>query len=282
MKIIDAHQHYWNYNPVRDAWINDEMSVIQRDFLPEDLQGILAENKVSGTIAVQADQSLDETRFLLNLAENNDSILGVVGWIDLRSPNLEEDLKEFESQTYLSGFRHVVQGESDPLFMLRPDFLRGLEIIFERGYTYDILIYPHQLIAALELAKLFPNQPMVIDHMAKPYIKDGYIDGWAAIMKELSNYEQMYCKVSGLITEANWSQWTDKDIFPYLDHVTKYFSSDRLMFGSDWPVALVAGQYKEVLDLVKTYIQVWEEEDQRNILSRSAEEFYLKQIIDES
>ena len=275
MEIIDSHHHFWNYDPVTYAWIDDRMAVIQRDFLPEHFKPVLQENNVSGTIAVQADSSVSDTHFLLEKARENEFIKGVVGWIDLRSDTLEKKLDALDHETKLVGFRHIVQGEPDPLFVLDPQFRRGLEMIFERGYRYDLLIYPHQLISALELIRHFPEQPIVIDHIAKPYIAHQYIEGWAVMMREIAKYEHVYCKVSGMITEADWEAWEPSDIHPYLDVVTACFAPDRLMYGSDWPVLNVAGNYEQVIDLVLDYIKDWSEEDQRQIMGQTARSFYL-------
>lgn len=277
MEIIDAHQHFWYYSPETHGWIDESMSEIQRDFLPPHLHPILHENSVSGTIAVQADQSLEETNFLLDLATENDFIKGVVGWVDLKSEDLETQLDSLAHHEKLVGFRHIVQGEQDPQFVLRPEFRRGLEVIFERGYTYDLLIYPHQLVSALELIDAFQMAPIVIDHIAKPWIKDDYQKGWAVMMKEISHYSNVYCKWSGMITEANWETWEPEDLKPYLDVTAKCFTADRLMFGSDWPVLNVAGTYGQVINLVKDYIQNWTSEEQEKVMGRNAMKFYLKE-----
>lgn len=275
MEIIDSHHHFWHYDPVTYEWIDERMKVIQRDFLPEHFRPVLAEYGVTGTIAVQADSSIAETRFLLEKAEENDFIKGVVGWVDLRSDTLEKKLDALAHNRKLVGFRHIVQGEADPLFVLDPKFRRGLEIIFERGYTYDLLIYPHQLISALELVRKFPEHPIVIDHIAKPYIARRYIEGWAVMMGEISKYEQVRCKVSGMVTEAEWSAWEPADIHPYMDVVTDCFSPDRLMYGSDWPVLNVAANYGQVIGLVLDYIKDWSAEDRRKIMGGTARSFYL-------
>lgn len=275
MKIIDAHQHFWNYDPVRYDWIDQSMAVIRRDFLPGDLKPILEKNNVVGTIAVQAEQSVDETNFLLELADEFDFILGVVGWIDLQSDALGVQLDSLSHFDKLVGFRHIVQGEEDPLFVLRPEFIRGLEMIFERGYTYDLLIYPHQLVSALELIKLFPRAPIVIDHLAKPYIKRGFHDGWAAVMKEIGQHPEVYCKWSGMITEADWKKWQQADFSPYLETTFESFSADRLMFGSDWPVLNVAGTYHQVVNVVRAFISNLPEKEQNKVLYENAKTFYL-------
>src|SRR5680860_640274 len=230
MEIIDSHQHFWYYSPETHDWIDDSMADIRRDFLPAHLKPILRENDVNGTIAVQADQSITETRFLLDLAEDNGFIYGVVGWVDLKSEHLETQLDSLAHHEKLVGFRHIVQAEQDPLFLLQPEFRRGLEMIFERGFTYDLLIYPHQLGAALELIDRFPLAPIVIDHLAKPYIKARYIKAWAVMMKEISQYPHVYCKWSGMITEANVLSWEAADLEPYLDVTAESFTADRLMF----------------------------------------------------
>ena len=248
--IIDSHQHFWNYEPVKHSWIDDEMAIIRRDFLPEDLQKEYTENGVDACIAVQADQTTEETDFLITLSEKYNFIKGVVGWVDLRSESVEEDLLRYKKYNVVKGFRHVVQGEPDHNFMLRPDFLRGIQLLGKHDFCYDILIFPHQLGSALELVKKFPNQKFVIDHIAKPYIKDSFFDGWAVIMKEIAKYKNVYCKISGMITEADYKTWTPEQIHPYMKLVLELFGTNRVMYGSDWPVCLVAGSYSKVKALV--------------------------------
>jgi len=271
---IDSHQHFWQYDQVKHAWITDEMSVIRRDFLPSDLEEVYFKNGINGCVAVQADQTLDETDFLLKLANENDFIKGVVGWCDLRSSAVEEDLESYSSQEKLKGWRHIVQGEADHNFLIRPDFLRGISLLEKYNHVYDILIFPHQLGAALELVKHFPNQKFVIDHMAKPYIKDGFYEGWATLMTEIASYENVSCKVSGMITEAEYSTWTPKQIEPYMTLVLNSFGPERLLFGSDWPVCLVAGNYGKVKSLVTEFIKILSLSEQELIMGQNAIKFY--------
>lgn len=276
MEIIDSHHHFWYYAPDTHKWIDESMVDIRRDFLPPHLEPVLKENYVTGTIAVQVDQSITETNFLLELADDYDFILGVVGWVDLRSEHLEKQLDSLAHRNKLVGFRHIVQGEKDPMFLMQPEFRRGLEIIFERGYTYDLLIYPHQLVAALELIDRFPLSPIVIDHLAKPYIKAGYYKAWAVMMKEISQYSRVYCKWSGMITEANWFSWEADDLERYLDITAEYFTADRVMYGSDWPVLNVAGNYEQVINVIQNYISDWPEEEKAKVMGRNARQFYLE------
>lgn len=275
MEVIDSHQHFWYYSPDTHDWIDESMADIRRDFLPAHLAPILRENNVDGTITVQADQSITETNFLLEQASEYDFVYGVVGWVDLQSDQLEAQLDALAHHKKLVGFRHIVQGEQDPLFLMRPRFRRGLEMIFERGYTYDLLIYPHQLVAALELIDRFPQAPIVIDHLAKPYIKSGLWKGWSVMMKEISKYPQVYCKWSGMVTEANWLTWQEEDLKRYLDVTAEAFSANRLMYGSDWPVLNVAGTYEKVINLVQDYISDWPEQDKRSVMGGNARDFYL-------
>jgi L-fuconolactonase len=249
---VDAHQHFWKFDRARDTWITDEMSVLRRDFLPQDLRPELAANDFAGSIAVQASQSESETHFLLDLAQHDSSILGVVGWINLMSPDIADRLSYFRQFKKLCGFRHIVQAESDDRFMLRDDFLRGVDSLAQFDFTYDILIYPRQLPAAIELVASIPNQKFVLDHMAKPEISTGNLDPWAAAIRELATSQNVHCKLSGMVTEANWECWKLSDFTPYLDVVFESFGSDRLIFGSDWPVCLVAGSYSEVVHLVSS------------------------------
>jgi L-fuconolactonase len=271
---IDAHQHFWRYDAQRDGWITDDMEALQRDFLPEDLLPVLAANDVARCIAVQADQSERETLFLLELASRCDAIAGVVGWVDLRSPSLAERLKYFSQFEKLRGFRHIAQSEPDDRFLLREDFLRGIAALREFGFTYDILISPRQLPAAIGLIEKFPEQPFVIDHMAKPGIKSGQISTWASQMRRMAQSANVFCKISGLVTEADWHQWTGDNFRPYLDVVFEAFGTDRLIFGSDWPVCLLAGTYSRVKQLLVDYVQKFADADKAKIFGSNAVQFY--------
>lgn len=272
--VLDSHQHFWKYEPVKHEWIDDAMSVIRKDFLPQDLQKVYAENGIDGCIAVQADQTLEETDFLLDLADKNDFIKGIVGWVDLRAENIEEILEKYSKSSKLKGFRHVVQGEPDHNFLLRPDFLRGIAALEKHNFTYDILVFPHQLGAVLELVKRFPNQKFVIDHIAKPYIKDGFYDGWAALMFEIGKCKNVYCKLSGMATEADYNTWTAEQITPYMKLVLVSFGWKKVMFGSDWPVCLVAGNYKKIKQLVTEFIAQLSSTEQASIMGENAKIFY--------
>lgn len=272
--IIDSHQHFWKYELPKHNWIDEEMAAIRRDFTPEDLKSILDQNGVDGCIAVQADQTLAETDFLLEIANEHNFVKGVVGWIDLRADDLEQQLEHYAGQPLLKGFRHVVQGEPDPFFLLRPEFLCGIEAIGKRGYTYDILIFPHQLISALELVKLFPDYKFVIDHLAKPYAKAGYFTGWAAGMAAIAKLPNVYCKLSGLITEADYNSWTAEQLLPYLRHALTVFGPDRCMFGSDWPVCRVAGDYGRVKALVETSLRGFSFAERGAVFGGNCARFY--------
>lgn len=270
---IDAHQHFWLYNAERDAWITEEMSVIRRDFLPADLEPVLAENGIDGCVAVQADQSEAETMFLLSMADAYPIVQGVVGWVDLRATNLYDKLEYFSQYELLKGFRHVAQAEADD-FLARPDIIKGIRQLTAFDFTYDILIYPTQLKAALHLVRELPDVKFVIDHIAKPYIKDQKINTWSNYMAEIAKQPNVYCKVSGMVTEANWQGWTTKDFFPYLDVVFESFGPDRIMYGSDWPVCLVAGSYGQVKNIVEEYVAPWGTEVRDKVFGQNAVQFY--------
>ena len=270
---IDAHQHFWKFDPLRDSWIDETMQKIQRDFLPEDLLPLLQENKFSGCIAVQASQSEDETNFLINLAAKNDFIKGVVGWVDLRGVTIEERLNHFSSNNIIKGFRHVVQGEADD-FMLRKDFQNGIAALKQFNFTYDILIFHRQLPAAIKLVNEFPDQPFVIDHIAKPDIKSGDIASWKKGIQEIAKAENVSCKISGMVTEADWKNWKTDDLKPYLDVIFENFSADKLMFGSDWPVSNVASDYTEVVKTLEDYISQLGVQNQNKIWHENATSFY--------
>lgn len=270
---IDAHQHFWKFDPVRDSWIDDTMQKIQRDFLPEDLLWLLTENNFEGCVAVQASQSEEETNFLLDLAKENSFIKGIVGWVDLRNKNITERLEHFSVYQKLKGFRHVVQGEPDE-FMFGKDFRNGITALKQFNYTYDILIFHRQLPAAIDLVKSFPNQPFVIDHIAKPDIKSGGILAWKKGIEEISKYENVWCKISGMVTEADWNSWKTDDLKPYLDVIFENFSTDNLMFGSDWPVCNVAADYNTVVKTLEDYISNFSIEDQNKIWYQNVKSFY--------
>ena len=272
--IIDSHQHYWIYNPVRDGWIDESMKILQRDFLPEHLSPLLDELSIIGTIAVQADQSEVETNFLLNLADKYEQILGVVDWVDLQSKNIVEQLDHFATFKKLKGFRHIVQAEPDENFLLNKKFQNGISLLKKYNFTYDILIYPNQLPAAVKFVQKNPEQKFILDHIAKPYIKKKEIKPWALQIKELAKNQNVYCKLSGIITEADHKNWNAREIFPYLDIVFSAFGSDRLTFGSDWPVCLLAGSYEQVLNLIEEYLKNESEETKEKIFYKNAISFY--------
>lgn len=271
---IDSHQHFWKYDAIKHDWIDDSMSVIRKDFMPSDLQLIYNENDIDGCVAVQADQTLEETNFLLELANENDFIKGIVGWVDLRADNIEEVLAYYSQFSKIKGFRHVVQGEADHNFMLRPNFLRGIAALEKYNFTYDILIFPHQLGAALELVQKFPNQVFVIDHIAKPYIKESFFAGWANMMLAIGQNKNVYCKLSGMTTESNYNSWTPEQIKPYMDLVLQAFGTDRILFGSDWPVCLVAGNYTKTKQLVTDFIAHLNPSNQASIMGENAIKVY--------
>jgi L-fuconolactonase len=271
---IDAHQHFWKFDPVRDAWITDAMRGIQRDFLPKDLEPILKANAMAGCVAVQADQSETETLFLLELAAQHDFMKGVVGWVDLCSATVEERLQFFTSHKNLKGLRHIVQAEPDDDFMLRSDFQRGISMLKKYGFTYDILIYPKQLSAALKLVQQFPDQPFVIDHMAKPFIHESRLDNWQKQLSAFKTCAHVYGKLSGMVTEAKWNQWKYDDFLPYLDIAMETFGASRLMYGSDWPVCLVSASYTAQLNIVQQYISKLTTSEQAAIMGGNAIQFY--------
>lgn len=271
--IVDAHQHFWNYDPLVHEWIDDSMQVIRKDFLPADLKPLLDQSGVDACVAVQADQTEAETHFLLGLAHDNAWIKGVVGWTDLRSKQVIENLSHYQTHPLLKGFRHVLQGE-DPSFMLQPDFLRGIGHLASFGFTYDILIFPKHLDAALELVKLFPNQPFVLDHLAKPLIKDGLLEGWQQGIRKLAQHPNLSCKVSGMVTEANWANWKASDFIPYLEVLVESFGTKRLMYGSDWPVCQVAADYGQQIAIPRNYFKQFSASEQADIFGHNATRFY--------
>jgi L-fucono-1,5-lactonase len=271
---IDAHQHFWRYNAARDTWITDEMSVLKRDFLPQDLAPELAASGLDASIAVQADQSEAETMFLLELANASEGVAGVVGWVDLRSPGIAERLEHFSRFSKLLGFRHIAQSELEDHFLVGHDFVRGLSQLRQFGLTYDILIYARQLPAAMELVSRLPEQKFVIDHLAKPEIKANRTEPWARQMRQLAQSNNVFCKVSGLVTEGDSRQWKPQDFKPYLYVVFEAFGTGRLMFGSDWPVCLLAASYPQVVKIISDYTASFSEAEKSKIFGGNAIRFY--------
>ena len=274
MQRIDAHQHFWIYEKARHSWINDEMHLIQKDFMPADLQPVLQQNNIDGCILVQVDQTEEENTFQLHNANSFDFIKGVVGWVDLQSDSVEKQLQYYQQFEKMKGFRHILQGEKDRALMLKPAFKNGISLLNNYNYTYDILIFPDQLQFALEFVRSFPNQRFVIDHLAKPYIKDKKIDQWRSDMLQLKTCENVYCKISGMVTEADWHNWKTEDFFPYLDVVVETFGTKRIMFGSDWPVCLVAASYEKMIAIVQQYLSSFSQDEQNDFFGNNAIKFY--------
>ncbi|WP_370174294.1 amidohydrolase family protein [Leeuwenhoekiella palythoae] len=268
--IIDSHQHFWNYNSQRHSWISEDMNAIRRDFLPEDLYSLYKANDISGCIAVQADQTLDENQFLLQLCQEHKFIKGVIGWVDFQQDGVESILEEHDYQPLIKGYRHVVQNESDNTFLLRPRFVEGISLLKNRNLVYEILVYWHQLPAVLEFAKLFPNQQFVVDHIAKPDIKNKYRSAWELLIKELAKFSNVSCKISGMVTEADFNNWDLDQFLPYMDVVLEAFGSDRIMYGSDWPVCLVAANYSQVLHIAKSFANQLSTDEQANFFYKNA------------
>ncbi len=271
---IDSHQHFWLYAAPEYPWIGAGKESLKRDYMPADMSPLLAANGIDGTVAVQARQMLHETEFLLDLADRNNFIRGVVGWVDLRADDIAAQLEGCAPHPRMVGLRHIVHDEADDRFMLGGSFLAGMALLQQYNLTYDLLLYPRHLRVAIDLVKRFPNQPFVLDHIAKPFIKDGGLEPWASEIRELAAYENVWCKVSGMVTEAAWQSWTRDDFAPYLDVVFECFGIDRLMFGSDWPVCTLAASYSEVLGIVESAIAALSPEEQAAVMGANASAFY--------
>lgn len=249
---LDSHQHFWTYSAAEYAWI-PEGTPLQRDCHPSDLAELQTSLGIDGCVAVQARQTLEESRWLLDLADADPRIKAVVGWVDLRSADVAKDLADLSKHPRFRGVRHIVQSEPDNRFMLQQDFLRGIGALKAFGLTYDILVFPQQLPTAIEFVAKFPEQPFVLDHIAKPLIKAGTLEPWRSLIRELSEAPNVMCKVSGIVTEADHQKWTPDDIRPFLDVVFEAFGPERLMWGSDWPVCLLAGSYERVFKIIEDY-----------------------------
>jgi L-fuconolactonase len=271
---IDAHHHFWSYDPVEYGWIDESMRSIRRDFLPEHLRAEIASAGVDGVVSVQARQSLDETAWLLDFATQNDFIKGVVGWVELVSPRVGAELARFAANPKLKSVRHVVQGEPDDNFILREDFNRGIRELKKFSLVYDILIFERHLLPTIQFVDAHPNQIFVLDHMAKPRIKAGGVEPWSKNLRELARRPNVYCKVSGLVTEADFATWTEVQLHPYFETVLAAFGPQRLMFGSDWPVCLVACGYARWHQMVSGWIAKLSPHEQARVLGGTALEVY--------
>lgn len=275
MQRIDAHQHFWKFDPVRDNWISSDMSIIARDFLPNDLLPLLQDNNIDGTVLVQTCHMDEDNRFMLELADQYSFIKGVVGWVNLQSIKVEDKLKYYHERfPKMKGFRHVLQADPDDQFMLRDSFKNGISLLNKYSFTYDILIYPKHLKYAAQLVAEFPDQKFVVDHLAKPHIKTKEIDSWKRDIEALSKNLNVYCKVSGMLTEADWYTWKTEDFTPYLDTVFNAFSINRVMYGSDWPVCKLAGGYNRAMEILQIYTSRFSENEQAQFYGGNAIEFY--------
>jgi len=271
---IDSHHHFWKFDPVVYGWIDESMRVIRRDFLPEDLWAEVASSGVDGVVSVQARQSLLETDWLLGLAAQHDFIKGVVGWVDLVSPHVGEELERFAGNRKLKSVRHVLQGEPDDNFILRSDFNRGIRVLKRFSLAYDILVFERNLPQTIQFVDDHPDQVFVMDHIAKPRIKDGIFEPWNQSIRELAKRPNVSCKVSGMVTEADFSSWSEAQLRPYFDTVLEAFGPQRLMFGSDWPVCLVASGYTRWHDVVSSWVAGLSPHEQDRILGGTAVEVY--------
>jgi len=271
---LDSHQHFWHYSPSEHTWMTELMAALKRDFLPEDLEPLLHGIHFDGSVAVQARQNLEETRWLLELAQQYPFIKGVVGWVDLRSKQLPGQLERFARDPRLVGVRHLVHDEPDDGFMMRPEFRRGISQLRDFDLTYDLLLFPKHLTAAARLVEEFPQQLFVLDHIAKPKIAEGLISPWQDDLRQLAKFPNVFCKLSGMATEARWKQWQPGDFHRYMDIVFDAFGCRRIMIGSDWPVCALSGEYQPVMKIVVDYVQQFPAEDQAAILGGNCARFY--------
>lgn len=270
---IDAHNHFWNYDAVKHSWIDGTMAAIQHSFLPQQFEKILVDNGIDGCVAVQVEQNAEENNFLLALADENLFIKAVVGWVDLTANDLSEQLQQLSHYKKLKGFRHIAQAEAND-FLSAKAIINGVSKLAQYNFTYDILVFPNQLPAAIELVKACPNQKFVLDHLAKPYIKTGEIQQWKKDITQLAQLDNVSCKLSGMVTEADWKDWKTNDFYPYLDVAFETFGTSRLLYGSDWPVCLLAADYQKVKNILETYTHTLSTTEQQQFWGNNAIDFY--------
>ena len=272
--MIDAHQHFWKYDSREYGWIDDSMAVLRRDFLPAEAHHEMACAGFDACVAVQARQTLEETQWLLSLADAHPFIAGVVGWVDLQAPDVRAQIEQFAAHPKLVGVRHIVQSEPDDQFLLRPAFCRGIELLEEFDLAFDILVYHRQLAVAAEFVSRFERHRFVLDHLAKPGIRAGEIHGWERDLRRLAGFPNVRAKLSGLVTEADWQQWTPGQIHPYIDVAFDCFGAGRLMLGSDWPVCTVAADYGRTMSLIADYVSKLTADERDAVLGGNAQEFW--------
>ncbi len=271
---IDAHHHLWRYTPKEYEWIDESMSAVRRDFLSKELMAATTAAGIDGTVAVQARQTMEETRSLLKLADECEAIRGVVGWAPIAGEDFPGVMEEFEDRPKLKGLRHVIQAEKDENYILREDFNSGIRAMLESGLVYDILIFERHLPQTIDFVDEHPEQVFVLDHIAKPMIREGLLEPWATRMRELGERENVWCKVSGMVTEADWSSWSAETLRPYLDVVVEAFGTKRLMVGSDWPVCLVASEYGRWFEVLREYFAGFNEGERDAVFGGNAIEVY--------
>ena len=275
--IIDSHQHFWKFNPVKDAWIDERMEILKRDFLPADLAPLLQKNLVDGCIAVQANQSDKETDFLLELARENNFIKGVIGWVDLCGENCEEHIARLSQSNLLKGFRHIIQTEPDG-FMMQKRFQQGIAVLKKYNLLYELLVYPRQLKEAIRLVENHPDQQFVLDHIAKPQLSQAINPQWEYYIQKLARFPNVSCKLSGLVTETRNFHWQNVNFHPFLDTVVNAFGTDRVLFGSDWPVCLLGGNYGQILQIITDYLENFSDTECNKIMGLNAARLYKLSI----
>jgi L-fuconolactonase len=278
--MIDAHHHLWKYNPRDYVWMTGEMQVLRRDFLMTDLQPLMRDAGVTGVVTVQARQTLEETQWLLGVAKEHREIRGVVGWVPLIAEDVEDTLSKFAANPVLKGVRHVLHDEPDDDYMLRPDFNRGIRALRRFGLTYDILIFERHLPQTIRFVQQHPDQVFIVDHIAKPRIRDGLVSPWRERLLELASCPNVFCKISGMVTEARWHAWTDRDLAPYFEIGLNAFGPKRLMFGSDWPVVTLASDYRRWVRTFREAIAALTADEQAFITTRTAAETYRLRIAE--
>jgi len=272
--IIDSHQHFWQLGRFDYPWMNSSLGVLYRDYLPDQLEPILGQNGVGKTVVVQASNSVEESRWLLNLADEHPFIAGVVGWVDLGSDDVDRQLDELVPHPKFKGVRHLVESEPADDWLIQPQVLRGLKRLSTYGVSYDLLVHTRHLKYIQKVVDACPDLKLVIDHMAKPPIANGEIETWRQELRQVAANERIYCKLSGLVTEANWTSWTKSDLRPYVDCALELFGSSRLLFGSDHPVCLLAASYEQVLASFHELLNELSDDEEQKIFGSNAAEFY--------